>query len=164
MSGRVVVVALLELAHPAALEDHRVEVARDRQVVAQHDRVPALLGRPAADPVHPRPVALAEHAVDQAVVAGQVVLGQEADLERRLGDAGEPRLLRRPGLLVEVATEPVRDVLVGEPLLGDLEVSLDEAADLRLQLLEHGAVEVGDLLGRSRRTLVPQTERRLTPG
>ena len=32
-----------------------------------------------------------------------------------------------------------------EPLLRDLEVAFDEATDLRLQLLEHGTVEVGDL-------------------
>ena len=75
----------------------------DREVVPQHDRVAALLGGPAADPVEPRAVALAEHPVDQAVVARQVVLGQQADLERGLGDAGQPRLVRRPGLLVEVA-------------------------------------------------------------
>ena len=102
---RCVVVALLELAHPAALEQHRVDVAGDREVVAQHDRVPALLGGPAPDPVQPRPIALAEHPVDQAVVAGQVVLGQQADLERRLGDAGQPRLVGCPGLLVEVPAQ-----------------------------------------------------------
>ena len=55
--GRVVVVALLELGHPAALEQDRVDVAGDRQVVAQDDRVAALLGGPAPDPVDPRPVA-----------------------------------------------------------------------------------------------------------
>ena len=115
----VVVVALLELGHPAALEQDRVDVAGDRQVVAQDDRVAALLGGPATDPVDPRAVALAEHPVDEAVVRGQVVLGQEADLEGGLGDAGQARLVRRPRLLVEVAPEAVRDVVVGEPLLGD---------------------------------------------
>ena len=118
---RVVVVALLELRHPAALEGDRVDVAGDRQVVAQDDGVAALLRGPAPDPVDPGAVALAEHAVDEPVVAGQVVLGQEADLEGRLGDAGQPRLVGRPGLLVEVAPEPVRDEVVREPLLGDLE-------------------------------------------
>ena len=57
--GRVVVVALLELGHPAALERDRIDVAGDGQVVAQDDRVAALLRGPAADPVDPRPVALA---------------------------------------------------------------------------------------------------------
>ena len=65
----VVVVALLELGHPAALEHDRVDVAGDRQVVAQDDRVATLLGGPAPDPVDPGAVALAEHAVDEPVVA-----------------------------------------------------------------------------------------------
>ena len=34
-----------------------------------------------------------------------------------------------------------------EPLLGDLEVAIHEAADLRLELLEDRPVEVGDLVG-----------------
>ena len=65
----VVVVALLELGHPPALEGDRVDVSRDRQIVPEDDRVAALLGCPASDPVHPRAVALAEHPVDQPVVA-----------------------------------------------------------------------------------------------
>ena len=99
-----------------------------------------LLGRPAADPVDPGPVALAEHPVDEPVVGGQVVLGQEADLERRLGHAGQARLVRRPRLLVEVATEAVRDVVVREPLLGDLGVAVVQAAGLGLQLDEQRPV------------------------
>ena len=137
---RRVVVALLELGHPAALEQDRVDVAGDRQVVAQDDRVAALLGGPAADPVDPRPIALAEHPVDEPVVGGQVVLGQEADLERRLGDAGETRLVRRPRVLVEVAPEPVRDELVREPLLGDLGVAVVQAARLGFELDEQRLV------------------------
>ena len=143
MSGDAQVVALLELGHPAALEDDRVDVAGDRQVVAQDDRVATLLGGPPADPVDPRPVAPAEHPVDEPVVRGQVVLGQEVDLEGRLGDAGQPRLVGRPGLLVEVAPEPVRDVVVGEPLLGDLGVAVVEAARLGLELDEQGLLVVG---------------------
>ncbi|MEJ7695806.1 MAG: hypothetical protein WKF78_04080 [Candidatus Limnocylindrales bacterium] len=95
-----------------------------------------LLGRPAADPVDPRAVALAEHAVDQAVVGGQVVLGQQADLERGLGDAGEPRLIRGPGLLVEVAPQAVRDEVVGEPLLRDLRVAVVQAGGFGLEFDE----------------------------
>ncbi len=48
--GRFVVVALLELGHPSALQQHRVDVARDREVVAEHDGVAAFLGGPAARP------------------------------------------------------------------------------------------------------------------
>ena len=114
--------------HPAALERDRVEVAGHRQVVAQDDRVAALLGGPAADPVDPRAIAGPEHPVDEPVVRGQVVLGQEVDLERGLGDAGQAGLIGRPRLLVEVAPEPVRDVVVGEPLLGDPGVAVVEAA------------------------------------
>ena len=72
------------------------------------------------------------------MVARQVVLGQEADLERGLGDAGQPRLVGRPRLLVEVASEPIRDVVVGEPLLGDLLVAVEQAAGLGLELEEEG--------------------------
>ena len=102
----------------------------------------ALLGGPAADPVDPGAVALAEHAVDQAVVAGQVVLGQEADLEGGLGDAGQARLVGRPRLLVEVAAEPVRDEVVGEPFLGDRGVAVVQAAGLGLELDEERALVV----------------------
>ena len=99
-----------------------------------------LLRGPAADPVDPRPVALAEHPVDEPVVRGQVVLGQEADLEGRLGDAGQARLVGRPRLLVEVAPEAVRDELVGEPLLGDLGVPVVQAAGLGLEFVEQRAI------------------------
>jgi hypothetical protein len=137
---RVEVVALLELRHPASLQGDGVDVPRDREVVAQHDRVPALLGRPAPDPVEPRPVAVPEHPVDEPVVAGQVVLRQQPDLERGLGDAGEARLVRCPRLLVEVAAQPVGDELVGEPLLGHAGVAVVQAPDLGLELVEEGSV------------------------
>ena len=96
----------------------------------------ALLGRPAPDPVDPRAVAVAEHPVDEAMVGGQVVLGQEADLEGRLGDPGQPRLVGRPRLLVEVAPQPIGDVVVREPLLGDLGVAVVEATRLGLEFVE----------------------------
>ena len=126
--------AALELAHAAALEEHRVEVARHHQVVAQHDGVPALLGRPAAHPAHPGPLALPEHGMDEPVIAGQVVLRQEAHLERRLGHAREPRLVRGPWLAVVVSPQPVGDVLVGEPLLGHTCVPVVEPAHHGLKL------------------------------
>jgi hypothetical protein len=58
-----------------------------------------------------------------------------------LGDAGQPRLVGRPRFLVEVATEPVRDVLVGEPLLGHLGMAVVQPCSLRLQLVEQGRVQ-----------------------
>ncbi len=110
------------------------------EIVAQHDRVPALLGGPAPDPVEPRAVALPEHPVDESVVRGQVVLGQQPDLEAGLGHAGQARLIRRPGLLVEVPAEPVGDEVVGEPLLGHARVAVVQAMDLRLELDEEGGI------------------------
>ena len=101
-----------------------------------------LLGGPAPDPVDPGAVAGPEHAVDEPVVAGQVVLGQQADLEGGLGDAGQPRLVGRPRLLVEVAPEPVRDVVVGEPFLGDRGVAVEEPAGLGLEFVEQGSLVV----------------------
>ena len=95
-----------------------------------------LLRRPAPDPVDPGAVAGAEHAVDEPVVAGQVVLGQQADLEGGLGDAGQARLVRGPRLLVEVAPQPVRDVVVGEPFLGDGRVTVVQAAASGCQLVQ----------------------------
>ncbi len=100
------------------------------------------------DPVDPRAVALAEHPVDQAVVGGQVVLGQEADLERGLGHAREARLVRGPRVLVEVAAEPVRDELVGEPLLGDPGVTVVQAPSLGLEFMEQDLVLTERLVGR----------------
>ena len=52
-------------------------------------------------------------------------------------------LVGRPGLLVEVAPEPVRDVVVGEPLLGDLRVAVVQAGGLGLELVEEGDVVRG---------------------
>ena len=141
------VVAALELVHPSALEQHRIDVAGDGEVVAQHDRVAALLRRPAPDPGEPRAVAPAEHPVDQPVVARQVVLREEVDLERRLGHARQPRLVGGPGLRVEVAPEAIRDVVVREPLLGHLEVAIEQPPGLRLQLLEQAPVDGGDVEG-----------------
>ena len=135
---RLAVVALHDHAHPAALQERRVEVAGDGQVVAEHDRVATLLRGPAADPVDPGPVAPAEHAVDEPVVAGQVVLGQQPDLERDLGDARQPRLVRRPGVLVEIPAQAVGDEVVGEPLLGNLVMTVVQPPSLRLQLDEQG--------------------------
>ena len=138
----VAVVALHDHAHPAALEERRVEVAGDGQVVTKHDRVATLLRGPAADPVDPGAVTTAEHAVDEAVVAGQVVLGQQPDLERDLGDPGQTGLLRCPRILVEVPAQAVGDEVVGEPLLGNLVMTVIQPPSLGLELDEqsHGVV------------------------
>src|SRR6185436_5027003 len=75
-----------------------------------------------------------------------VVLGQEADLEGGLGHACQARLVGRPRLLVEVAPEAVRDVVVGEPLLRDLRVAVVEAGSFGLELHEQGLVHGQGLL------------------
>ena len=141
--GRLAVVPLLELRHAAALEQDRIDVAGHREVVAQDDRVPALLGRPAADPVDPRAVAAPEHPVDEPVVRGQVVLGEQVDLERGLGHAGEPRLFGGPRILVEVAPQPIRDVVVREPLLRHARVTVVQPARLGLELDQERAFVIG---------------------
>ena len=132
--GRGTIVARLHQAHPLALKQNGVDVAGDHEVVPEDDRMATLLRGPAADPVDPRPITAAEHAVDQAVVAGQVVLREEADLERDLGDTRQPGLVGRPGLLVEVPSQSIGDVVVREPLLRHLGVPVVQPTGLRLQL------------------------------
>ena len=63
------------------------------------------------------------------MVRGQVVLGEEVDLEGGLRDPRQPGLIRRPRLLIEVTALAVRNEVVGEPLLRDREVAVDELAD-----------------------------------
>ena len=94
------VVAGGHVVHPGPLELDRVDAAGDDEVVAQRDAVPALLRRPAADPRAPGAVA-AEPGGDLAVVAGQVVLGEQVDEHRGLRRVVEPGLLRRPVLAAE---------------------------------------------------------------
>ena len=98
-----------------------------------HERVTALFGGPAMHPGAPRAVA-AERVGDLAVVAGQVVLGQQVDLEGDLGDRGEGRLARLPRQLVEIAALAPRHVLVRHPLLGEPQVALEPGLGKRLQL------------------------------
>ena len=115
------VVAGGHVVHPGPLELDRVDAAGDDEVVAQRDAVPALLRRPAADPRAPGAVA-AEPGGDLAVVAGQVVLGQQVDEHRGLRRVVEPGLLRRPVLAAEegeVAPLVPRHVVVRMPFLGD---------------------------------------------
>jgi hypothetical protein len=70
------------------------------------------------------------------VVAGQVVLGEEVDLEGGLGDAGQPRLVRGPGFGVEVATQAPGHVLVGQPVFGHGQVPVQQPLGDRFQLGE----------------------------
>src|SRR4029450_12945318 len=102
---------------PSAFQGDRVDVAGDQQIVAEHDCVAALFGGPAVRPGPPGPVA-AEAGQQLVVVAGQVVLGEEVDLEGGPGHAGEPRLVRGPGLGGEVAAQPPGDVRVGHTAFG----------------------------------------------
>src|SRR4029450_2948101 len=66
-----------------------------KQIVAEHDRLAALLGGPSVRPGPPGPVA-AEAGQQLVVVAGQVVLGEQVDLEGGLGDPGRPGLVGGP--------------------------------------------------------------------
>ena len=130
----------LHVLHAAALEHDRVDVPGDDEVVADDDRVATFLGRPAVHPVLPGAVALLEDRADQVVVRGQVVLGEEVHLEGGLRDAGEAGLVRGPRLLVEVTALAVRDEVVGEPLLRDRQVTVDELADGGLDLRKEGGL------------------------
>jgi hypothetical protein len=95
--------------------------------------VAALLGGPAVRPGPPGPVA-AEAGQQLVVVAGQVVLGEQVDLEGGLGDPGQPGLVGGPGLGIEVAAEAPGDVLVREPLFGHGQMPVKQPAGDRLQL------------------------------
>ena len=93
--------------------------------------MPALLGGPPVYPGPPRAVA-PERAPDLPVIAGQVVLGEEIDLQRGPGDRRKPRLLGVPGRAAKVgvvAAETPGDVLVRHPLLGGGQVSIEVLGD-----------------------------------
>jgi hypothetical protein len=74
------------------------------------------------------------------VVAGQVVLGEEVDLEGSLGHPGQPRLVRGPGFGVEVAAQPPGDVLMWQPLFGHGQVPVQQLRGDRLQFSEQAMV------------------------
>ena len=79
------------------------------------------------------------------MVAGQVVLGEEVDLEGGLGDPGQPRLVGGPGLGVEVAAEAPGHVLMRQPLFGHGQVPVKQPLGDRFQLVEQ--VMVGMAIG-----------------
>ena len=80
-AGRVGHLARGHLRHARALEFMEVDRARHREVVADHDRVTPLLGRPPTVPLGPHAV-VAEVRHDRAVVVREVVLGEEVHEER----------------------------------------------------------------------------------
>jgi hypothetical protein len=88
---------------------------------------------------------VAEAGQQLVVVAGQVVLGEEVDLEGGLGHPGQPRLIGGPGLGVEVTTEAPGDVLVREPLFGHGQMPVQQLLGDRFQLGEQ--VMVGMAIG-----------------
>ena len=114
----------------------RVDLAGDHQVVAQRDGVQVLLGGPAADPAAPLLVEdEAEH--ELPVVTGEVVLGDQQDLEG-VGDGLGQRDLRRVPVAAaeegEVLALVERHVVVGVPeVLG---------VDVAAQLLLHDRLEL----------------------
>jgi hypothetical protein len=79
---------------------------------------------------------VAEAGQQLVVVAGQVVLGQEVDLEGGLGDPGQSWLVRGPGFGVEVAAQPPGHVFVGQPVFGHGQVPVKQLLGDRLQLGE----------------------------
>ena len=119
-----------------------IAAARHGEVVADHDRVTAFLRGPAADPLAPR-LLLAERPPQRQVVVGQVVLGEQVDLERRLRDVGQPRVVGLPWLLHEVPALFVRDVVVREPFVGGTDMPIEGLLDQRHELMEHDFVRYG---------------------
>ena len=141
------VVAAAHGLHPAALERDGIHAAGDREVVAQHDGVPALLGRPPARPLAPRAV-LAERVPQREVVVGEVVLRQQVDLERGARDGAEIAVGLLPRLLDVVAPDLVGDELVREPLRRPRQVRLEASPNRGLELLQ-------EVLRRELRMTVP---------
>ena len=130
------------LIHAPLLERLGVAAARHGEVVADHDRVTTFLRGPTADPLAPR-LFLAEGPPQRQVVVGQVVLGEQVDLQRRLRDVGQPRVLGSPWLLHEVPPLFVRDVVVREPLVGGTDMPIEGLLDQRHELMEHDFVRYG---------------------
>ena len=121
------VIADLHDLHPCPLEPDRVHPAGDQQVVTNAVRVPALLRRPAMHPGAPGALA-AKDSLDLPVIAREVVLRQQVDLERRTRDRRQRRLLAGPCVAAEVsevATLAPRHVLVRHPFLRRSQVPVE---------------------------------------
>ncbi len=114
----------------------RIDFAGDHQIVAQRDGVQVLLGGPAADPAAPLfRKDEAEH--ELPVVAGEVVLGDQQDLEGVCDGLGQ-RYLRRipvaPAEEGEVLTLFERHEVVGEPQVFGVDVATQLLLHDRLEL------------------------------
>ena len=79
---------------------------------------------------------MVEAGQELVVVAGQVVLGEEVDLEGGLGNAGQSWLVWGPGLGVEVAAQAPGHVFVGQPLFGHGQVPVQQLCGDWLQFSE----------------------------
>src|SRR5690606_8418732 len=112
----------------------------------------------------------AVHRGDGAVVAGQVVLGEQVHDQRLARLVTQPRLLDRPGLAVEravvVAALAPGHVLVREPLLGHRQVPVQLLLHDRFEVVEEVGLElvfgghghaVPSLDDRYSRTVPPRT-------
>src|SRR6202035_2818394 len=129
-------VALHHVLDADGLVGHRVDVARDHQVLPQHDRMQVLLGGPPADPRAP-PVLKDEVLDELAMDAGHVVLGDQHDLQR-VGDVFGQRDLRRvpiaPTHGLEVLATVERHEVVRVPGHRGVDVSVEVLPDHRSQL------------------------------
>ncbi len=150
------------LVHASAFQGNGVDAAGDREEVPKHDRVPALLGGPPSRPLAPCPVA-PERVPQREVVVGQVVLGQQVDLEGDARDGVEVAVGQLPRLVLVVAADLVRHVLVREPFGGGREVALEAADQRGLELLQE--LLGGRTLGvRHRLPILSFRERPVTEG
>ena len=123
-----------DLRHARPLQRDRVERASDRDVIAQHDRMPALFRGPAPHPDSPGAfVAVQRH--QRVRVVGQVVLGEEIHEQRAAHAYAELDLMgvpRVPGRVIAPAAP--RHKLVGEPFLGAGHVAVQRLFNRRLEL------------------------------
>ena len=116
---------------PLVLQLGRIAVPGGQQVVTDGDGVLALLGRPEAGPFGHRRV-LGEAASDLRVVVGQVVLGQQVQLQGGPDLRGQRGLGLLPRLVAETPAQFPRNNVVGIPMLSALPVLGHEPGDLRL--------------------------------
>ena len=125
LAVRIGTVAAHHMGNPDVFIGDRVEVAGDDQILAQRDGVQVLLSGPAAQPAAPL-VGQDEVFDEFAVVAGEVVLGDEHHLEGSHHLPGQGHLRGVPVLPTqegEVFTVVEGDVIVGVPLISGVQVS-----------------------------------------
>ncbi len=149
---------LLHLLHAAPLKGNRIDTTGYHQIVTHRDGVASLLRRPTVHPGTPGAVP-AEGRRDHMVVAGQVVLCEQADLEGDLGDVGQPGLLRFPRQGVEVTALAPGDVLVRHPFGGQAQVAVEVGRGDGLKLTQ----EVDVCEGGHAHTLTGQLDSGLRP-